>query len=150
MKKVLILVVYFGIQVFAFDLSSAANMLGNTASSSESVKTQNNPLINALTSSLGVSSSQAVGGTTAILSKAASSMTNADVSSLTASIPSLSSFIGKDSTVGSLLSTASLGSQFSALGMDSNMVIKFIPIILEFINSNAGATLMQSVQTALK
>jgi hypothetical protein len=52
--------------------------------------------------------------------------------------------------LGSLVSNTSLSSQFSALGMDGSMVAKFIPIILEFINTEAGSSIMKSVQSALK
>lgn len=151
MKKLLVIVIVASLQLFAFDLSSAASMFGATQSQEKSeVKTTSNPLISLLTSSLGVSDTQAIGGTTAILSKAASNMTGSDVSALTSAVPALSTFMGKDSAVGSLLGASSLGSQFSALGMDSSMVAQFIPVILQFINSEAGSGLMQSVQSALK
>jgi hypothetical protein len=104
-----------------------------------------------------VSNSQAVGGASAILTKAATNMSQADVSSLTSAIPSISSLISStvssqsgQNMLGSLVSSTSLGSQFSALGMDSSMVGKFIPIILQFINTEAGSTIMNSVQSALK
>lgn len=153
MKKILV-VMFLSLHVFAFDLGSTANtLLSNQAPKSS--ETPNSSLISMLTSNLGVSSSQAIGGASAILSRAASNMRSSDVSSLTSALPSLSSLIGsnqdsKSSVLGSLISTSSLTSQFKTLGMDSSMVGKFTTVILEFINSNAGKALMQSVQSALK
>jgi hypothetical protein len=153
MQKVFIALIFLCLHVFGFDLNSAANAL---LSSDNTEKTQTNfSLIKTLTSNLGVSNSQALGGTSAILSKAASNMSSAEVTSLTSAIPSLSSLLStseskSSSVLGSLVSSSSLSSKFQALGMDSSMVGKFTAVILEFINSNAGKAVMQSVQNALK
>lgn len=156
MKKILCLVPFVLLNLYAFDLGSATNSLLSSTATTKST-TEQSSLLNLLTSNLGVSNSQAVGGASAILTKAATNMSQADVSSLTSAIPSISSLISStvssqsgQNMLGSLVSSTSLGSQFSALGMDSSMVAKFIPIILEFINTEAGSTIMKSVQSALK
>lgn len=155
MKKVFIALVFLYIHLFGFDLSSAANaLLSNDNSTAKKIQT-NSSLLNTLSSNLGVSRSQALGGASAILNKAASNMSSTDVSSLTSAIPSLSSLINtsgskSSSVLSTLASSSSLVSQFKTLGMDSSMVGKFTTVILEFINSNAGKALMQSVQNALK
>lgn len=156
MKKILYLVPFVLLNLYAFDLGSATNSLLSSTATTKST-TEQSSLLNLLTSNLGVSNSQAVGGASAILTKAATNMSQADVSSLTSAIPSISSLISStvssqsgQNMLGSLVSSTSLGSQFSALGMDSSMVGKFIPIILQFINTEAGSTIMKSVQSALK
>jgi hypothetical protein len=154
MKKILCLVPFVLLNLYAFDLGSATNSLLSSTATTKST-TEQSSLLNLLTSNLGVSNSQAVGGASAILTKAATNMSQADVSSLTSAIPSISSLITTSSQsgqnmLGSLVSNTSLSSQFSALGMDGSMVAKFIPIILEFINTEAGSTIMNSVQSALK
>ncbi|DAB34060.1 MAG TPA: hypothetical protein CFH82_07350 [Sulfurospirillum sp. UBA12182] len=156
MKKILCLVPFVLLNLYAFDLGSATNSLLSSTATTKST-TEQSSLLNLLTSNLGVSNSQAVGGASAILTKAATNMSQADVSSLTSAIPSISSLISStvssqsgQNMLGSLVSSTSLGSQFSALGMDSSMVGKFIPIILQFINTEAGSTIMNSVQSALK
>jgi hypothetical protein len=156
MKKILCLVPFVLLNLYAFDLGSATNSLLSSTATTKST-TEQSSLLNLLTSNLGVSNSQAVGGASAILTKAATNMSQADVSSLTSAIPSISSLISStvssqsgQNMLGSLVSSTSLGSQFSALGMDSSMVGKFIPIILQFINTEAGSTIMKSVQSALK
>lgn len=156
MKKILCLVPFVLLNLYAFDLGSATNSLLSSTATTKST-TEQSSLLNLLTSNLGVSNSQAVGGASAILTKAATNMSQADVSSLTSAIPSISSLISStvssqsgQNMLGSLVSSTSLGSQFSALGMDSSMVGKFIPIILQFINTEAGSSIMKSVQSALK
>lgn len=155
MKKVAWIIVFFVVQTFAFDLGSVANALTKSSESTTTTKTQESTgLIGLLGSTLGVSQTQAIGGASAILGKAASNMSSSDVSALSEKIPSISSMLtGNSQTsnmLGALASSTSLGSQFSALGMDSSMVGQFIPLILQFINSEAGSGLMQAVQNALK
>jgi hypothetical protein len=154
MKKILLVIPFLVANIYAFDLGTAASTLMSSSTKTEQ-KTESSGLLSLLTSNLGVSNSQAMGGASAILTKAATNMTQADVNSLTSAIPSISSLITTSSQsgqnmLGSLVSSTSLGSQFSALGMDSSMVGKFIPIILQFINTEAGSTIMNSVQSALK
>jgi hypothetical protein len=155
MKKVIFLCLFFIGHVYAFDLGTITNAFTNSTEESKQVTAQeSSSLIGLLGSSLGVSQTQAIGGASAILGKAASNMSSSDVSALSSKIPSISSMLtGSSQTsnmLGALASSTSLSSQFSALGMDSGMVAQFIPVILEFINSNAGSSLMQSVQNALK
>lgn len=131
---------------YAFDLGSIASGL----TSSESKK---NSLVDTISSSLGVTNTQAAGGITALLGNAATKMSKEDVSSLTSKVPEVSSFMGNDSStsnlISSLASNSTVQEQFSALGLDTAMVSKFTPIILDFINSEAGSTLMNIVKAAL-
>ena len=154
MKKILLVIPFLVANIYAFDLGAAASTLMSSSTKTEQ-KTESSGLLSLLTSNLGVSNSQAMGGASAILTKAATNMTQADVNSLTSALPSISSLITTSSQsgqnmLGSLVSNTSLSSQFSALGMDGSMVAKFIPIILEFINTEAGSSIMKSVQSALK
>ena len=148
MKKLIftLLSLMFITNVNAFDL-------GSIASSMTSSDTKENSLVDTISSSLGVTNTQATGGITALLGSASTNMSKEDTDALTTKVPALSSFMGSDSSTSSMLtslaSNATVQEQFSALGLDASMVAKFTPIILNFINSEAGTTLMNIVKTAL-
>ena len=104
-------------------------------------------------STLGVSNAQAVGGVTALLSNATTKMSKEDVGTLKKEVPEVSSFLGDKSSTSSLLSSIASNStvqeQFKALGLDADMVSKYTPIVLDYINSEAGESLMKIVKSAL-
>ncbi len=132
--------------VYAFDL-------GSIAKSMTSSETKSNSLVDTISSSLGVTNTQASGGIAALLGNASSNMSKADINSLTKKVPELSSFMSGDSSTSNLLSSitsnATVQEQFSALGLDPSMVSKFTPLVLNFIDSEAGSTIMNMVKSAL-
>lgn len=137
--------------VHAFDMGAAMNqaseLTGQTASSDSA---QSASLVGTLMDSLGVTQSQAVGGTAALLNQAKSNMGGDDFSGLLSAVPELSSLMQSSGGVGSLLGNgASLAQQFGSLGMDSGMIGKFTPILLEFVQSEGGSELMKLLQGAL-
>jgi len=135
----------------AFDLGSAVNaasaLSSKTASSSSSESTS---LVSMLTQQLGVTETQATGGTAALLGKAKSAMSSTDYAGLLSAVPELSSFSGGSGT--SMLDSLggdSLTQQFSALGMDSSMVGKFVPILLDYVNTSGGSEMTGMLKSAL-
>lgn len=148
MKKIFLalLSLVFVSNIYAFDLGSIASNMTNSESKESS-------LVDTITSSLGVTNTQAAGGITALLGNAATKMSKEDVSSLTSKVPEVSNFMGNDSStsnlISSLASNSTVQEQFSALGLDATMISKFTPIILDFINSEAGSTLMNIVKSAI-
>ena len=132
--------------VYAFDL-------GSIAKSMTSSEAKSNSLVDTISSSLGVTNTQASGGIAALLGNASSNMSKDNVNSLTKKVPELSSFMGGDSSTSNLLSSitsnATVQEQFSALGLDPSMVSKFTPLVLNFIDSEAGSTIMNMVKSAL-
>lgn len=143
--------------VSAFDMSSMTSMATSAASSMSSSDNKSGSLVDMLTSSLGVTPTQATGGATALLSDAASKMSKEDVNALTSKVPAVSNMVNQNSSamggLGSMASSAlgndSVKSAFSALGMDADMVAQFTPIILNYVDSEAGASMMKSVKAAL-
>lgn len=121
--------------LLAFNLGSTTSMAGAVASSALS----DNSLINSLTN-LDVSSNQAVGGTAAIMNKAKGSMDSSDYSSLISKVPGLSG-ITQSPVASSLSSSSSLSSQFESLGMDADMVKKFMPIIQDYAGKYTPPTI---------
>jgi len=146
MKKTLliILMILFSTTLYAFSLSS---LMGGEESKSE---TSTTALISQLTSSLGVTNTQAVGGATALLSNAATKMSQSDKDSLVKSIPELSQYMGggSSSLLTSIAANSTVQQQFSALGLSSDMISQYTPIILQFIDSQAGKTLMNIVKSS--
>ncbi len=94
-----------------------------------------NPLIKNLTTTLGVTPTQAIGGTAAILSDAKSSMNPTDFTALTKQVPQVGSLLS--AVPASFLTTGTTASQFSLLGMDASMIAKFSPLVLEYLQSGA-------------
>jgi len=148
MKKILLVILslVFITSLQAFDLGS----LANSVTSSDK---KENSLISSIMSTLGVSNAQAVGGVTALLSNATTKMSKEDVGTLKKEVPEVSSFLGDKSSTSSLLSSIASNStvqeQFKALGLDADMVSKYTPIVLDYINSEAGESLMKIVKSAL-
>ena len=100
-----------------------------------------NPLVSALTSGLGVSPQQAVGGTGAMMGLAQNKLSPDQFGSITSAVPGLGEVT---KAAGPLLGGTSLNSlgdvqgAFSKLGMSPETVGKFAPIIGEAINKGAG------------
>lgn len=125
-------------------------------------------LMDMLTSQLGVTSEQAIGGAGAIFAAAQGNMPENDFSQLSKAIPDMGSMLSAAPDLGGssgLLSTATsmlgggdddkggltsmVGPAFQALGMDGGMVEQFLPIILNYVNSEGGSQLMGMLQKAL-
>jgi hypothetical protein len=125
-------------------------------------------LVNLLTTNLGVTEEQAAGGSGAIFGYAKQQMSPADFSQLSSTIPGLDSLLARAPALesqggatgrvfdkaGSLLGGDSsglsqLGGSFAKLGMSPDMVSKFAPMILDYVNSAGGSELMGSLKSAL-
>ena len=104
-----------------------------------------NPLVKNLTSSLGVTPTQAIGGSAALFGEAKKDMKPADFKSLTSSMPSISSLMAAAPA-----STGTLTSQFAKLGMKPDMVNKFTPFVLDYVKSGTTPAMAQLVQAALQ
>lgn len=125
-------------------------------------------LVGLLTKNLGVTNQQAEGGAGAIFNAASKNMSTDDFTKVTDALPEvtslmnsatsgssgsgtlggLSSMMGKS---GSSLSTlAGLGETFSKLGLSSDMVGKFMPIVLEYAQSKGGSQIANLLKAALQ
>ena len=120
----------------------------------ESVQNRNTDLISTLTGSLGVTPQQATGGTAALLQAASKSMPSSNYSELLKSVPGLSSIAGSksgmlDGAMGMLGGGDNVSTAFKALGMDSSMIGKFVPVILGYVGKYATKENVSLLQTAL-
>lgn len=113
-------------------------------------------LINMLTQNLGISDSQAEGGTGLLLDLAKKQLGGGDFSKITSAIPNADTLMknapqesglggmlgglggmlgGKAGNLGNL---AALAGGFSKLDMDSSMIQKFAPIVMEYLKEQGG------------
>lgn len=120
-------------------------------------------LINSLTSGLGVSEQQATGGAGAIFDYAKNNMSAADFTKVADGLPGIDSLIGAapQAESGSLASgLSSLGgssaggmgeltSQFGTLGLSPESINEFIPMILEYAQSEGGTQVVNLLKGAL-
>jgi hypothetical protein len=138
----------------AFDFGSALKSATTTTQEQPVQQKSESSLLGSLTSQLGITETQAAGGTSAILNDASNNMSSSDVSKLTSAVPALSSFMGGDNTsssglLGTVMSNQTVSDQFSALGLDPGMVQQFIPIILNNVQSKGGSEMMNLLKGAL-
>ena len=122
----------------AFDLGGLMQSVAPVATAVAPItdaKLVSNPLIKNLTTSLGVTPTQAIGGTAAILNDAKGKMKPADFKTLTKQVPQVSTLLS--AAPAGMLGLGSLGSQFSMLGMDASMLDKFSPLILQYLQNGA-------------
>lgn len=155
MKKINIVVLVLGVlitQSFAFDmgsmLKSAAPAVAQSVAPETTSTLQNNTLINSLSSSLGVTPTQAIGGSAALLNSAKSKMDSNQFSQLTEQTPGFGDILNSGAAT-SLLGNTTLQSQFEALGMDGSMVKQFAPIILDYAKGYVSPEIANALLSAL-
>ncbi len=112
-------------------------------------------LISMLTDQLGISKEQATGGSGAIFDYAKDNLSADDFTTVAKGVPDMdgllaaapkeesSSALGKASNMlggsgGSMGGLASLASSFETLGLDADMVQKFLPIVSDYVGSVSG------------
>jgi len=127
--------------------------------------------VDALVRQLGITPEQASGGAGSIFSMAKQGMNSADFAKVSTAVPGMNELLaaapsqaapssnmtglmgmaasalgGSGSSVGML---ASLAGSFQSLGLNSGMVSRFIPVILQSVQSQGGSATMGLLQSAL-
>jgi len=139
-----------GTSLCAFDFGSLIQTVAPVAQTAAPVADSalsSNPLIKNITGTLGVTPTQAIGGTAAILNDAKTNMSPTDYSALTKQMPEVGTLLS--AAPAGMLGLGTLGSQFSFLGMDPSMVGKFTPLVLQYLQSGTTPGMAQIVQSAL-
>ena len=107
-----------------------------------------------LTSQLGVTSNQAMGGVGSILSLAKERLSGMDFTTLTKLIPGADTFMKTASDLGAVTGPvgdqAGLTSAFSRLGMGPDMVPKFSQTLSDFVGKTGGEPARNLVAAAVK
>ena len=124
----------------AFDFGSIMQAVAPIADAGLST----NPLVGSLTKNLGVTPTQAIGGSAALLNDAKKDMKPADFQALTTKMPQVGTLL-----TAAPAATGTLPSQFSALGMKPDMIAKFTPFLLDYVKSGTTPGMMNLVQAAL-
>ena len=129
-----------------------------------SVSADTSKLIGSLVDTLGVSEEQATGGSGAVFKEAKNNMSSGDYSQLLNAVPGIDSLIsaapqagglaGQASSLlggsgGSATGMANLADSFSKLGLAPDMVNQFVPVILDFVQSEGGQQAMTLLKSAL-
>jgi len=116
-------------------------------------------LVSMLVDNLGVTKEQAKGGAGSLFQNAKENLSGDDFQKVSDAVPGMDSYLaaapekssaggafGKLSSLGGsagkLGSLASLADSFKQLGLDSSMVSKFIPVVLQFVQSEGGASVV--------
>ena len=130
---------------------SIANNVSDASSLIAPQQTTSGGIVSSITNSLGVSPTQATGGTAAIMQYVKSQTSASDFSSLTKSVPGLSD-MGSNSIVSDVTSSINTAndvtSAFNTLGLDASMVKQFVPVIKNYI-VNSGGESSKTVISAL-
>ena len=110
-----------------------------------------NELIAQLVSQLGVQEGQAKGGA-GLLLKMAQSKLGGDFSKVSEAVPGLGGLVGAlgGGKAGGLADLASLAGGFSQLKLDPQMISKFVPVILSFVQSKGGQDVVKLLAGVLK
>ena len=123
-------------------MQQAGSAMGSGATTQAPATQQQSGLLSTLTSQLGVTPQQAAGGTAALMNVAQQKMPATNYAELLKSVPGLSSLVqGNESLVNGAMQMMGdsdmVGKAFGALGMDSSMVGKFAPVLLDYVKQYA-------------
>ena len=146
----------FTFSLNALDLNDVSNAVSANTSKTKNISSESSDLTSLLVKQLVVNNKQATGGTGSILSYAKSALSATDYKTVADAIPNsdsllssapsskgglggLASSLGADSSTSGL---ATLASQFSSLDLDSGMVTKFLPVILDYLKGSGSSDAM--------
>lgn len=133
MKKIIITLL-FCVSLFGFDLGSVASILPTSSTQ----QTQEASLQEKLSSKLGISNKQAEGGLGSILNYAKSSLSSDKYATLANAIPGADTLLAKAPNTTQSTGMSSLISQFDSLGLNKDMVMKFVPVIMDYFKSSGS------------
>lgn len=154
-------------QTFAQGAPQTQDQTSNNPTTASGNPSSELGLVNILVDQLGINSQQALGGAGSIFALAQQRMKPADFMQLSSSVPGmdryLSSVPASTSSISWLSSEAELmGEQtsrrsnlgaltgsFQTLGMDANMINQFVPVVLQYVQTESGPAAMNLLQNAL-
>ena len=125
------------------------------------VSADTSKLIGSLVDRLGVSEAQATGGAGSVFKEAKNNMSPGDYFQVLKAVPGIDALISAAPKAGGLTGQASsllggsagsmtgLADSFSKLGLSPDMVNQFVPVILDFVQSEGGQQAMTLLKSAL-
>lgn len=136
----------------AFSLNDSISSGTQALSSTKEVGGDAQQLLGELEGQLGVSETQAAGGTGALLQLAKSELGTDTMSAVTSKASGLTSLLGggnslSDSMLSNISSMSGVESAFTALGMDASMIQQFVPVVMGFLgDQGVGSSLLGQLQ----
>lgn len=139
----------------------------NTVVASASTLSPETGLANILVNQLGVNPQQAMGGVGSIFSLAQQRMNPSDFMQLSSSVPGMEQYLSAvpqpsssrvllgsaaglmGDQIAGLGNLATLAGSFQNLGMNTNMIGQFVPVVLQYVQGQSGPALMSLLQRAL-
>lgn len=129
-------------------------------------KAQVDALVGALTSQLDVTEEQATGGAGALFALAEERMAPSEFSRVSSAVPGVDQLLGAAPALGGgssgplgeaasalggsdLGQLAQLAGPFAKLGLSPDMISRFLPVVLDYVQSTGGEQVMGLVQNAL-
>lgn len=146
----------------------AASLLVVLIAAVAPAQAQTPELIGMLTSQLGVTEAQAAGGAGSIFGLAKQNLSAADFRQVAGAVPGMDTLLGAapkaesalpglgaatsllGGQAGTATGLASLSGSFSKLGMSSGLVTQFVPIVLQYVQSSGGDSVMNLLKGALQ
>lgn len=136
-------------------LKSAASSMGVDTSSVDKITDvmnsgeQGMQLVNQLTDQLGISTKQAAGGSAALLALAQENLSSENMKALSESVPGLDTLLNSSDSLDSITNLSSVKSVFEQLGLDSDMVSQFTPIIQSYLEGQGvDSSLLSALSSA--
>ncbi len=129
-------------------VAANAQTLKNLASSMK------DPLLGMLTSQLGVTDNQAKGGVGSLLTLAKEKLPAADFTKVANVVPGASKYMDLAKTLGAvagpLKNVAGLNGALGKLGMSTDAIAKFVPLVTNFMGKAGGSTVSNLMAAVLK
>jgi hypothetical protein len=147
MRRIIVAFTLLGLLV-----ATSCSKNSTSAAMSSVTSLASNPLITSLTSSLGLSATQAIGGAGALLGLAQKNL-GADFSKIAGAIPGASSLISQAKTLGGIskfTDLAGLAPAFSKMGLSSDQVKSLTPALTDYVGKAAGPDVGNLLAGAIK
>jgi Protein of unknown function VcgC/VcgE (DUF2780) len=113
----------------------------------------NSPLTKTLTSSLGVTPDQAIGGTGSYLTLLQEKLTKGDFDKIASVVPGASKYVDMAKSLGAvtgpLQNMAGLNGALGKLGMSPDTVAKFVPKVTDYIGKAGGSSVQSLLSSVL-
>lgn len=158
-----------GGQMPAVGASTAMNpaAAGNVPLTGAVANTSGLGLVDLLVNQLGVNSQQALGGVGSIFALAQQRMNPNDFMQLTGTVPGMNQYLSAvpqpassnflfgsaaglmGGQAGALGNLAALAGSFQSLGMNADMIGQFVPVVLQYVQSQGGPAAMSLLQNSL-
>lgn len=116
-------------------------------------------LLNILMSQLGINQQQAMGGAGSLFLVAQQRMQPADFTRLSSAVPGMDQYLAAAPRVGgnggyqqqgALGGLMSVAGSFQQLGMGPEMVGRFVPVMLQYVQQQGGQATMSALQSSLR